>query len=92
MYVQKKDLSSAQNLGNKGPEISLPPRSMVLNVVIGKIFKTWKLWWFSAACGSILELQVKAGCPEAGLMVRLSKIVDYLVDNIYALMLSQVMG
>ena len=49
LYVQKKDLSCAQNLENKGPEIFLPPRSMVLKVVRGKIFKTWKLRSFSAA-------------------------------------------
>jgi hypothetical protein len=34
---QEKTLGSGQNLENKGPEIFLPPRSMVLKVVTGKI-------------------------------------------------------
>jgi hypothetical protein len=58
------------------PEIFLPPRSMVLKVVTGKILET-------------LEL---SGCPtgpEAAPVVRLSKIVDYLLDNLCDLMLSK---
>jgi hypothetical protein len=36
-FDQKKTLISVQNPENKGPEIFLPPRSMVLKVVRGKI-------------------------------------------------------
>ena len=39
----KKTLIFAQNIENKGPEILLPPRSMVLKVVRGKILETWEL-------------------------------------------------
>jgi hypothetical protein len=40
---QKKTLVSAQNIENKGPEISPPPRSMVLKVLRGKILETLEL-------------------------------------------------
>jgi len=46
-FHSKKSLISAQNIENKGPEFFLPPRSMVLKVVRGKIFKTLglaRLW------------------------------------------------
>src|SRR5580704_15559678 len=43
----KKTLVLAQNLENKGPEILLPPRSMVLKVVRGKILETLELCWAS---------------------------------------------
>jgi hypothetical protein len=36
-FLSKKTLISAQNLENKGSKIFLPPRSMVLKVVTGKI-------------------------------------------------------
>src|SRR5271169_1804946 len=39
----KKTLIFAQNLENKGAEIFLPPRSMVLKVVTGKILETLEL-------------------------------------------------
>jgi hypothetical protein len=43
-FVQiKKTLDSAQNLENKRPVIFLPPRSMVLKVVRGKILETLEL-------------------------------------------------
>jgi len=42
--VLKKTLDSAQNLENKRLGIFLPPRSMVLKVVAGKILETNGLW------------------------------------------------
>jgi hypothetical protein len=42
----KKTLDSAQNIENKGPEIFLPSRSMVLKVVRGKILETLELAGF----------------------------------------------
>jgi hypothetical protein len=39
----KKTLVLAQNLENKGPEFFLPPRSMVLKIVRGKILETLEL-------------------------------------------------
>ncbi len=39
VQTAKKTLISAQNLENKGSEFFLPPRSMVLKVVTGKILK-----------------------------------------------------
>ena len=45
----KKTLVSAQNLENKGPEIFLPARSMVLKIVRGKILETWELGCFPTA-------------------------------------------
>jgi hypothetical protein len=42
----KKTLVSAQNLENKGPDIFLPPRSMVLKIVRGKILETLELACF----------------------------------------------
>jgi hypothetical protein len=50
----KKTLVSAQNIENKGPEIFLPPRSMVLKVVRGKILETLELASFAVARGSVL--------------------------------------
>ena len=52
----KKNSHPPQNLENKGPEIFLPRRSMVLKVVTGKILETWELWWFRRLAVSILEL------------------------------------
>ena len=43
----EKNSHSPQNLENKGPEIFLPRRSMVLKVVTGKILETLELWWYS---------------------------------------------
>jgi hypothetical protein len=42
-FPSEKTLFSAQKIENKGPEFFLPPRSMVLKVVTGKIFKTLEL-------------------------------------------------
>jgi hypothetical protein len=64
LYVQKKSLSLAQNLENKGLEFFFPSRSMVLKVVTGKIFKTWKLQQQLTARGSILGTGTRTG-PEA---------------------------
>jgi hypothetical protein len=57
----KKTLASAQNPENKGSKKFPPPRSMVLNVVKGKIQKTWELAPRATACGSVLE---PAGCSS----------------------------
>jgi hypothetical protein len=59
----KKLLVSAQNLENKGPEIFLPPRSMVLKIVRGKILETLELASFRAARGSVLA--PRAGVPRS---------------------------
>jgi hypothetical protein len=56
-FRSKKTLISAQHLENKGPEIFLPPRSMVLKVVTGKIQKTLELSLGPAAWGSVSELR-----------------------------------
>jgi len=45
--TSQKALNSAQNLENKGLEIFLPPRSMILKVVRSKILETLEL-----SCGS----------------------------------------
>ncbi len=66
--TSKKTLISAQNLENKGSEIFLPRRSMVLKVVRGKILETWEL----GAPIPVLNRSQTA---------RLSKINDYLTDN-----------
>ena len=50
-----------QNLENKGVEISLPPRSMVLKVVRGKILETWELAWLPLA----LRLLLQPGAEDA---------------------------
>ena len=52
-FRSKKTLVLAQNLENKGPEIFLPSRSMVLKVVTGKILETWELSLCLVACGSV---------------------------------------
>jgi hypothetical protein len=57
----KKTLSLAQNLENKEPEFFLPPGSMVLKVVTGKIFKTLELARGPIACGSHFETAERAG-------------------------------
>ena len=96
----KKTLVSAQNLENKGPEIFLPPRSMVLKVVRGKILETLELGCFPAAHRCALALP-RSRCtghaqrvsgPGAASAVRLSKIGDYLADKFCVLMLSELMG
>src|SRR5271169_335124 len=43
VFPSKKTLNSPQNLENKGSEFLVPPRSMVLKVVRGKIFETLEL-------------------------------------------------
>ena len=45
----KKTLDTPQNIESKGPEIFLPPRSMVLKVVRGKILETLELSRVSTA-------------------------------------------
>ena len=42
-FASKKTLILRQNLENTGPEFFLPPRSMVLKVVRGKILETLEL-------------------------------------------------
>jgi hypothetical protein len=86
----KKTLSSPQNLENKGLEFFLPARSMVLKVVTGKILKTLELSRL-LRCSLFLEHQQ---CRPSRLLrcaayVRLSKNADYLVDNPWSIMLSQ---
>jgi hypothetical protein len=95
----KKTLVSAQNLENKGPEIFLPARSMVLKVVRGKILETLELAWFPAVRGSVLAPRAggafgrtqRVSGPGGAFAVRLSKIEDYLADKLCVLMLSEVM-
>ena len=76
---------------------------MVLKVVTGKIFKTWELSWHLCARSSGMELRIELPVPttlaftmtglsaasRSCVLVRLSKIVDYLVDNLFVSMLSQ---
>jgi len=63
---------------------------MVLKVVTGKILETLELSWCPTGCGSVLGLRVELGAvPEDASMVRLSKSNDYLVDNLYIHMLSE---
>ena len=80
----KKTLSSAQNIENKGSDFFLPSRSMVLKVVTGKIFKTLGL-----SCQSVIGFPMVVGgfqrfgtAPEVAPKVRLSRIDDYLIDNL----------
>jgi hypothetical protein len=64
--ISKKTLVSAQNMENKGPEIFLPPRSMVLKVVRGKTLETLELWPFLSTrdpfgyCAGKLALRPKS--------------------------------
>ena len=58
---------------------------MVLKVLRGKILETLELASRPSARSSVLELPVGSR-PEP--IVRLSKILDYLVDNLYRPMLS----
>ena len=53
-YSSKKHSVLAQNLENKGVEFFLPPRSMVLKVVKGKILETWELTRFPLGRGAVL--------------------------------------
>jgi len=78
---------------------------MVLKVVTGKILETLELRWFPAARSSVLDTRPR-GATEArlfafttidraqplgsALTVRLSKIVDYLIDNLRLSILSRV--
>jgi hypothetical protein len=99
-YSSKKIAVLAQNLENKGVKFFLPPRSMVLKVVRGKILETWELARFPLARGAVLERRAQgmhwsdsAGDgPGVAPVVRLSKNGDYLVDNIYVTTLSRVAG
>ncbi len=91
----EKTLNSAQNLESKGPEYFCPRRSMVLKVVTGKILRTLELscWVQSrsirdaAACGSILGRRDEV---EAAATVGWSEIIDYLLVDVIAVMLSHV--
>ena len=65
----KKTLVFAQNLENKGPEIFLPPRSMVLKVVRGKILETLELRWFPAARSSVLGTALGAAKAIVSAMI-----------------------
>jgi hypothetical protein len=67
---------------------------MVLKLGAGKIQKTWKLWWASG-CQRFRSATARVRADpaaEAASTVRLSKIVDYLLDNPCVIMLSQVKG
>jgi hypothetical protein len=55
-FPSKKISLFPQNLENKGMGIFLPPRSMVLKVVTGKILGTLKLRVLPASAVSVLEL------------------------------------
>jgi hypothetical protein len=81
----KRTLDPAQNIENKGQDIFLPPRSMVLKVVRGKILETLELSRDSTAFVFTRIDRLAKDC-------QLSKIVDYLVDNRCLCMLSQVEG
>jgi hypothetical protein len=81
----KKTLILPKILENKGLDFFLPPRSMVLKVVRGKILETLELSSRPTARSSDLELPVGSR-PEP--IVRLSKSVGYLIDNLCMLMLS----
>ncbi len=74
-FPSKETLCSAQNPENKGSEFFLPARSMVLKVVRGKIFKTWEL---------SPDVSLESRVP-----VQVFKDRDYLVDNLYMFMLSE---
>jgi len=58
-YSSQKHSVLAQNLENKGVDFFLPPRSMVLKVVRGKILEIWELARFPFARGSVLELRAQ---------------------------------
>jgi hypothetical protein len=74
----KKTLCSAQNLENKGPGFFLPPRSMVLNVVRGKIFKTLELQRSLLPAVPFWDLRTNVPRPKAVAVLRLSKIAFIL--------------
>src|SRR5579863_9611706 len=96
----KKTLVSAQNIENKGPEIFLPPRSMVLKVVRGKILETLELASFPVArrfvlaprAGGAVGRTQRVSVPGGASAVRLSKICDYLADKLCVPMLAELMG
>ena len=104
-FPSKKTLISAQNLENKRLEFFLPARSMVLKVVTGKIFKTWELSRHPSAGSSAMELRMNCLVPKtlaftrmggaettasrSCALVKLSKIEDYLVDNLCVSILSR---
>jgi hypothetical protein len=87
----KKTQIFAQNIENKGPEIFVPPRSMVLKVVTGKILETLELSWQPTAfvLTSIDRVPAFEPLPRAT-MDELSTRIYYLTDNRYASMLSDV--
>src|SRR5271170_6275115 len=63
----KKTLVSAQNIENKGPKIFLPPRSMVLKIVRGKILETLELAWLLAQRLVTLREILRPAGENAGL-------------------------
>ena len=82
-FRSRKTLSSAQNLEKKGLAFFLPSRSMVLKVVTGKIFKTLGLSWsVDNRLPMVVGAQHLGTAPEVAPKVRLSKIDDYLIDNV----------
>jgi hypothetical protein len=62
---------------------------MVLKVLRGKILETLELSLRPTARSPVLELRVRI---EAGAVVRLSKNLNYLIDNYYRMMLSATKG
>ena len=62
----KKTLIFAQNLENKGPGFFLPPRSMVLKVVTGKILETLELRRLSLLAVPFWELQAGMALARFG--------------------------
>jgi hypothetical protein len=64
---RKKTLASLQNIENKGSEFFLPPRSMVLKVVRGKILETLELAWLLAQRLVTLREILRPGGENAGL-------------------------
>ena len=65
-YSSKKISVLAQNLENKGVEFFLPPRSMVLKVVRGKVLEKWKLARLPFGRGAVFAA-TRAGGALVGL-------------------------
>ena len=67
---------------------------MVLKVVTGKILETLKLSWRAAvfSCAILGRGRAPWSVPEAETMDELSKIINYLVDNLRACMLAELKG
>ncbi len=86
-FPRKKTLKFTQNPENKGSIFFSPSRSMVLKVVTGKIFNTLELDARRLPVARFRELHWKL---EKRTRSKLSKSVDYLVDNLYIVMLSKI--